>query len=421
MWKEVPRRKSVVIHARNVESFCNYLAYSANSRAWFKRIGEGHRGKMEFPRIKIVQPDVSIWLVYAGYRRRHFEQFRRTNRIFLDLPGFGANSTTFENDDEIGRRLAMSRTLRKWLLNQEGARPSNQFTSYQPETYPSGSTEARGLAAEIGNVFRMFVQAKPGDIVISPPIGHYNRMLVGEIVGDFNPDHSVDVSYWDNEAVPARRVRWLSTNITRRSFSSSLARSLQNQHAISQIDEGFTEEVLRLTYPNFSWGDKSKIDVFGTNYTGEDPTQLNSTSILLKYCAAAVIAIERDEIENFRSLGFSKAIEDYYDRSDIDHFRVNFNSPGRFEALFNLRPGSTLMSALLAFAKNDHGERNDPDQLAEDVKQSLRGPGKQEFSEDVNRLVASLRDDSWDELEKLGDAASSDLNIELKSQFADDD
>jgi hypothetical protein len=207
--------------------------------------------------------------------------------------------------------------------------------------------------------------------------------------------------------------------VTRRSFTSPLARSLQNQHAISQIDQRFTEEILRLIYPNFAWGDKSKIDIFGTNYTGEDPTQLNSTAKLLKYCAAAVIATERGEIDEFRALNYKGAIETYYIRDDVDHFRVNFNSPGRFEALFKLREGSTLMAALLAFAKNGHGERDDPEKLGDDIKDALRGPAHQSFNGDVNRVIASLRDDDWGLLEDLGDEANDDLNIELEPTDVD--
>ena len=206
---------------------------------------------IQLPRIKIVDDEISIWLVYAGYRRRHLEQFRNQRRIFLDLPGFDANEGTFSDEEEIARRLAMSRAIREWILKGEGDRPPRRISAHQPEQYPSGSSEARALTAELGNISRMFIDAKPGDLVISPPMGHYNRLLIGEIIGQFSPDDNVSVAYWGNETVPARRVRWLATNSTRRSFSSSLARSLQNQHAISRVDDKYYDEIQRVAYPNF--------------------------------------------------------------------------------------------------------------------------------------------------------------------------
>jgi hypothetical protein len=193
---------------------------------------------VRLPVIKIVPDDVTIWLVYAGVRRRHLNDFLRSRSVFLELPGFVADERTFDSLENIEKSLAVSNAVRRWLIDQRGARPSAANVS--PQTFEPGSAEARGFASQVGNITRMFVDMKVGDVVLCPPIGHYLPMLIGEVTEEWRPNQVISLPFFDQEPMPVRKVRWLSERLTRSSFPPKVSRYLQNQHAISQVDPSFS-------------------------------------------------------------------------------------------------------------------------------------------------------------------------------------
>lgn len=374
---------------------------------------------MEVDRIRIVRDDVSIWLVYAGRGRRYFNQFREKGVVFLNLPGFAANERVFESDELIRRHLNMSDEIYRWLRGARNDPPSRRGSNYNPYPYKSGTSEAKAFNAEVGNIQRMFVQAKVGDIVLSPPVGHYDPFLVGEIRRGWTEEDNVEVPFLEGELVPARKVKWLNVALARRDFTPRVSRRLQNPLATSQLDSDLYEEILNLVYPSYVWGNQSKLDVFGDNYKGTDPLQIYDSARLVKYVSASVFAYMSNELDKFQSMDIEDAILEYYDEKLVLEFGQNFNSPGKFSIAAALGAFSILASAGLIVATADPSESFSKVQTeaTDTIKNAMAGSGKAEKEKLLDGYVNSMEATNWKEVQrKLGKPANKNLPLNLSNK-----
>lgn len=374
---------------------------------------------MEVERIRLVRNDVSIWLVYAGRGRRYFELFREKGVIFLNLPGFNANDGVFASDEAIRQHLAMSDEIYRWLRGARNSPPSRQASSYSAYPHKSGTSDAKAFNAEAGNIQRMFRDAKVGDIVLSPPVGHYDPLLIGEIRTVWKKDDDIEVPFLQGEAVPARKVRWLNVALARRDFSPRVSRRLQNPLAISKLDDDLYEDILNLVYPSYVWGNRSKLDVFGDNYKGTDPLQIYDSAKLVKYVTASVFAFTSGEMHKFQALDIDLAIATYYDESLVEEFGQNFNSPGKFAVAAAIGAFSVLASAGLIVATADPATKFSEVQTeaSDTVKDAMFGNGKAEKQQLLDDYVKSMEATNWKEVQrKLGEPSNKNLPLNLSNK-----
>lgn len=374
---------------------------------------------MEVERIRLIRDEVSIWLVYAGRGRRYFDLFRDKQVIFLNLPAFSAVDGVFQSDERIRRHLHMSNEIYSWLSGTRKSAPSRRPSSYSPHPHTSGSSEAKSFNAEVGNIIRMFDDAKPGDLVLSPPMGHYDPFLVGEIRGSWKKGDELEVPFLQGELVPTRRVRWLNSALARRDFPARVSRKLQNQHAITRLDPEYYEEIFDLVYPSYVWGDRSKLDVFGDNYKGTDPLQTYHSAKLVKYVSASVFAFMKGEFDEFQELEIDHAIATYYDEELIEEFGQNFNSPGKFSIVAALGAFGILASAGMIVATDGavSGITGAQDEAREAVGNAMVGPGKSSQQDILDDYVSSMKATKWNEVRaNLGRPSNDTLPLSLSNK-----
>ena len=107
---------------------------------------------------KIVSPEQNIWSVFPGRDKRFFELFLSERIVFLDTPGLKLTSTILESDDLLRQNVAMSRAIRQWHRSRDPGNPPSRRAA----SYPIQRT--RSDSAAFGNVRRLFIQAKVGDL-----------------------------------------------------------------------------------------------------------------------------------------------------------------------------------------------------------------------------------------------------------------
>ena len=288
--------------------------------------------------------------MYAGVGRRFFDDFRQSNRVFLNLPGFNAVDSTFDSEEEIRRRLAMSDEINRYIRGSTQTPPSRNPANYSPYPYDNQSSDGRSFSAELGNIDRLFVDAKAGDLVLSPSSGHFEPFLVGEIVGPWSKGDDLAVERLLGEIVPARKVRWLNVALARRDFPVRVSKRLQNRHAITRLDDDYYADVFDKVYPSYSWKQRSKLDLFGDGYTGKDPLQPFLAAKLLKYVIASAFAFTEGEMDDFQAMEIDDAINRFYDEDLIEELHQNFNSPGKFSVISRRAALASLVSAGLIVA-----------------------------------------------------------------------
>ena len=106
----------------------------------------------------------------------------------------------------------MSWRIRDYLTGAKDNPASRTPNLYPIEAGDISTKRGRRFNAEVGNVISLFTRLKHGDMVLSPSLGHYNPMLIGEVVGDWTPGDLIAIEYQRagiTEDVPFRRVRWI--------------------------------------------------------------------------------------------------------------------------------------------------------------------------------------------------------------------
>jgi hypothetical protein len=371
---------------------------------------------MELSTIKILRDDVKIWLVYAGYKRRFFEDFAQSNRVFLNLPGFDAAAGVFQSDELMRRHLAMSDAVSAYVRGAIPAVPSRLPTSYNPYPHIPGTAEARSFSAELGNITRLFVDAQVGDLVMSPPTGHFDPFLIGEIATAWSKNDDLEVPKLLGEIVPTRRIKWSNVVLNRQDFPTRTSKRLQNRHAITLLDDEYYSDIFDLVYPTYSWQDRSKLDLFGDEYLGKDPMQPYQSALLLKYILSSVFAFEKDAMNDFQSLSINAAIEKYYDESLVEDIYQNFNSPGKFSVIAKSTMLAALATAGILMATADpNGSFNQQRvQTAEQIQGAASGPNQQAMNAVVDNYLNSLDGPAWKPVQKdLGVPAKDSLGLSL--------
>lgn len=285
---------------------------------------------LSLPDTKFLRDDVNVWLVYSGNRRKFFEDFIENSAIFLDLPGFAANEHTFEREENLRRHIRMADAIRDYHRGRTSTPPSRRADTYSGIAVSSKDPEGRSFNAEVGNAQRMFLDAKVGDVILSPPMGHYDPFLIGVVSAEWTPDQVAFARTYGEDALPARLVDWQSVSVSRRQFPDEVAKPLQNPHAISLVDRRLYFEIFMSSFPSFIWGDISKLDVYGNAYSSNDPLETYEAAFLIKFFVAAFCAYEAGRMEEFNLLPPQAGILAFYNASRVLEFRQNFNSPGKF-------------------------------------------------------------------------------------------
>jgi hypothetical protein len=87
-------------------------------------------------------------------------------------------------------------------------------------------------------------------------------------------------------------------------------------------------EIYKRVYGNFVHESLSKATFYGPNYSN-DPEGIIESIELIRYFAAAHIAIKRNMGNQLSQMSIEQVIGEFYRADLIDEFSFNFNSPGK--------------------------------------------------------------------------------------------
>lgn len=310
-------------------------------------------GTVDIPDFKFIPPNAAIYLYYAGRDRKYMNISRIDNAVFLDLPGFLTDSNTFDSDADIIRSLNRSAAVRRNLRDAAQYPSAGSLSSYPVVPPTLDGKVDRSFAADLGNIRTLFREADVGDVIIMTPQNHYDRLLIGEIVSDWDANQVMELPGQAGNPLPYREVSWLAHDLTRRDFPARVAKRMQNRKAISRIDRNFYEDIFKFVYPRYIWGNVSKIDIYAPSYNSADPTVNLEASELIKYAVAAYAAVMRDEVESFHALPLDRASEDYFDAALVMQIAQAFGSPGGYLAKLIGTGAAITVAAIIGMALTD--------------------------------------------------------------------
>lgn len=369
------------------------------------------------PDMRVIDKNHQIFVLHPGDGKRFYQDFQHHEAVFLDLPGISFDRSPDIEDEETRKKLRMARSIGGW---HKAGRPSEKMPSRDPATY-SASVEGREAPRFMREIHTLYVEAKPGDLVIIPGPGYNSAVLFGEILEPFDPDFRVDSVRYMADLIPARRIRFLQTNQQKYEFGRRAITLMQNRQALIRInDDEDRHEFYEHAYGDYVWGDVSGNYMEITEQV-VDQKDLTDVLFMTNYFGAMYVALKAGELERFSSLQWHIATTEYYNRELFGEISIEVHSPGFFGRPMRDAAIAGFISAMTALAA--HGATASEIaslQVANSANERV-SVCDQQLQDDIRSTVKMVTNAHlwWDDVCKAQKAASERTGLKTKAKVLD--
>lgn len=345
-----------------------------------------------------------VWKASAGKSHRFYRAVRDANTIFPDIRGLNeleGTSATW-TDEQVLKRIADDRWERELASRARGNKD---------QTTEGINKQDKGV---LTFAKRLWHEANHGDIVIVPPDGWKEHVLIGEILTDAGSISRVEAS--DGEYGGyffGRRVVWL-TSVSKTDLTDDLISVLHSRAAVFTVPNNLKEEVYRHAYGNFVY-DGAYTAEFRTKkerFTAEDSavvgTWLNAMDVLRNslYHGDARTGVSLAEL-GLETLPDSEAAE----------LKIDIQSPGE---IFVRTAGPFALSLMALFALSGcSSEAVDKNTIT--VKLKHVGAGDQAIGlaveKDVNAMKTALGEQRIEKSGQLVRRAENNALVSTKASL----
>lgn len=292
---------------------------------------------------RVVNADVKVFALHSGNYKQFINIFRNTGRIFLDIPGVTFERGQISDDPQLKAKVARARRMAQWYRARErGPLPPQELVQYQNARLGSS------LSAAVGNVKRLYEEARVGDIILVPGDGLFSDVLMGEIIEDPPAGRDrVQIDVYEEDSIPYRRVSWKAFPL-RANLSMELSRCLSRPLAITYIeDPRLTNEVLQFVYGNYIIGNSAKHYFSGESYQDQPYAPVHGLT-LLSALISAVNANRLGDAQLVRDLDIYRMAAHGLAGVDVVSFQTKFASPGGYRLWANSPTLVMVVAALVA-------------------------------------------------------------------------
>lgn len=369
------------------------------------------------PAMRVIDKDHQIFVLHPGDGKRFYQDFQHHKAIFLDIPGASFTATPDIENEETRRQLRMARAIGGW---HKAGRPASKMPSRDINSY-SVSIEGREAPRFMREVETLYVDAKPGDLVIIPGPGYTSAVIFAEILEPFDPEFRVDSARYSTDLIPARRVRFLHTNHAKYEFGRRAIKLMQNRQALIRInDDADRHEFYEHAYGDYVWGDVSGSYMEITEQV-VDQKDLTDVLFLTNLYGAMYVALKAGELDQFIAMPWHKAVNTYYNRELFGDISIEVHSPGFFGRPIRDAAIAGFIAAMTALAAMGA----DPATAATvEVQNSANGRVSicdMRLQEDVRTTMKMVTNAHlwWDDLCAAQKAATEQTGLKTKAKVLD--
>lgn len=189
----------------------------------------------------------------------------------------------------------------------------------------------KDVAVALRTVRHLTQRMQPGDLVVAPGKGAEGRVLFGEVAGTFNPDLRIRSPSMPFADVPARSVRWISSQRYKRDLPAQLQKFFEKPPAIARVPRNdLADRFFEYAYDSYVSDRVAWAMIDAPTYDGRDLRSTTDPTSLIIFALSMYRAVESGEY--FADLSYDEIIEKYYDVSDFERLGVSYNSPGKYAA-----------------------------------------------------------------------------------------
>lgn len=290
---------------------------------------------------RVVAEDEQIYIVRPGAGYALYDEFKRTNRVFLDFPGLGLDTKRPVPDPTLLREMiARSMLVRDWHLDdKQSPEPDRPIEKYD------GKAKSRKFGRYAGAIEKLYYDLPEGAIIVVPGYGLLSDVLIGVLEG--KPTTATDIDAYPGETMPVRKVRWTGKQ-QRALFSAELRERLGNSHPVMLLDESMREEVLEAGFDRFVFGGQffARLETTKSEFNTLDDYNIQS---FVNFVAGAMAASDSGATgDHTLDLEGALALLSQH-RELVPELSININSPG-FLRMVSDRISPLVIAMLFAIA-----------------------------------------------------------------------
>lgn len=372
------------------------------------------------PSMRVIDNDHQIFVLHPGDGKRFYNDFLATNMVFLDIPGAELPTEINIDDEVIRQQLRMSRSIGGWY---KGGRSAERVPSRKAQDYRVTS-EGRDAPRYMREVKNLYIDAKPGDLIIIPGPGYTSEVLFAELIEPFQGDIFAEVARYNFEKIPARRVQFLKVSHAKYEFGRRAIKLMQNRQAIIRInDDADRHEFYEHAYGDYVRGESSGSYMEVTK-TVIDQKDLTDVLFLTNYFGAMYVAHKAGELEKFIRLSeksLHKGLNAYYNRELFGDISIEVHSPGFFGRALRDPAMAGFVAAMTTIATFGIDPVTAAQVVVENSANSRVSVCDMTLQEDIRSTMQIVTNAHlwWEELCEMQKEASDQVGLKTKSKLID--
>jgi len=269
---------------------------------------------------RVVADDEDIYIVRPGAGYALYNEFKQTDRVFLDFPGLGLDiNRSVPEASRLREMIARSMLVREWHLDeQQSPEPDRRIESYD------GRAKGRRFGRYAAAIEKLYYDLPAGTIIVVPGPGLLSDVLIGVLEG--KPHLATDIQAYPGERMPVRNVRWMGKK-QRSEFSDEVRERLGNSHPVMVLDRSMREEILEAGFDRFVFEGQfyARLETTKAEFSTLDDYNIQS---FVNFVAGAMAARE-EGVQQAHSIDLDAALALLAQHRElVPELTVNINSPG---------------------------------------------------------------------------------------------
>lgn len=318
---------------------------------------------------RYVPDSARIWCIHGGKSKRVLQRFLDHGVVALDMPGVRMSEGVLADDNLLTKHILVSEAVQKHynaVINTPRGQQPPPRPSVNPADYalPTAKPDLYRTTYKKRALNKFFAEIAIGDVIVTPSFSSYEPFLFGFVKSVPANFSTYVIPEYPNDPVPSFEVEWIDHKITKRDIPVPLAKLMERQEAVTEIQQAQFGATLYTAVLGAYWGDSVfGVDIDCPRYRGNNPLETVPVQELIAVLTA-IYGVYRDEgAQGLSQKSYDDLIKNYYDEEFIASLQNEFHSPGFYRVVARARELGLVLLVTLPLASSTQLDQGILDQV----------------------------------------------------------